>query len=221
MRTSLVLDLTNKEEGIMSQEGISVEKAKQLSSDEKEKLLRKIEQDARDAEVNYWGCGRVVLSALQQNLNLGGREVVKAASPCSGGIGRMREACGALVGGVMAIGLAYAKGEFEAGKVALEQAEEVESLVRASKFGERFRQEFGHLRCLEVQQAVRGADYVGYHRYNTIEAFTDHAKCGDVTGRAARMAAEIILEPTELYTTEISGFLDDLSQVRKQQKSLE
>ena len=84
---------------------VSVPEAKNLSNGEKEELLRIIEQEAQDNEVEYWGCSQAVLKALQQHFDLGNDEVFKAASPFAGGIGRLREACGALTGGVMAIGL--------------------------------------------------------------------------------------------------------------------
>ena len=202
----------------MSEERISVQKAKEMSGEGKEQLIKRIEQDAHDNEVVYWGCSRAVVDALQRHFNLGNGEVFKAASPLAGGIGGIREACGALIGGGMAIGLAYAPAKFEKGKVGSEQTEFVEAMVRTGKFCERFKEKFGSIRCSDIRAAVRGADYKEYEHMNTIEAFEDHDKCGDVTGPAAQLAAEIILQPTELFADEINARLEDLSQVRKQQK---
>ena len=202
----------------MSKGHILVQQAKEMSEGGKEQLLKKIEQDAHDNEVMYWGCGRAVIDALLRHLNLGTSEVFKAASPLAGGVGRMGEACGALAAGVMAIGLAYAPVKFDAAKVCREDPEYTEAAVRAHKFCEKFKEKFGCLRCSDVKAAVRGVHYKEYTRRNTIEAFEDHAKCGDVTGPAARLAAEIILQPTELFTAEINAELEDLRQVRKQQK---
>ncbi len=202
----------------MSKGCILVQQAKEMSGEEKEQLIKKIEQDAHDNEVMYWGCGRAVIDALQRHLNLGDSEVFKAASPLAGGVGRMGEACGALIAGVMAIGLAYAPAKFAAGKVCREDPEYTEATVRAHSFCEGFKEKFGCLRCSDVKAAVRGVHYKEYTRRDTIEAFEDHAKCGDVTGLAARLAAEIILQPTELFRAEIDAALEDLSQVRKQRK---
>ena len=105
----------------MPSEGVSVQKAKEMSQEERERLLRKIEQHAHDYEVVYWGCSQAVLYTLQRHLQLDDGGAFRAASPFAGGVARMREVCGALVGGVMAIGLAYGRTKFEAGKVALEQ----------------------------------------------------------------------------------------------------
>lgn len=157
-----------------------------------------------------------MLSALLRNLNLGDSDLLKVASGFPGGIGRMREACGALIGGAIAIGLAYSKGELKTGMVALEQPEEVETIIRTKRLAERFKEKFaGQLRCTEVQQVVRGADFKGYTRFTTADAFEDHAKCGDVVGPAARMAAEVILEPFEPFADEINAILGDLKEARE------
>ena len=118
----------------------------------------------------------------------------------------------------MAIGLAYGRGKYETGKVAMEQPDFNEALVRANKFGERFKEKFGSLRCGDIKLSIRGVDHDEHSRITTIEGFEDHKKCGDVTGPAARLAAEIILQPTELFADEINSFSEDLREVRKQQQ---
>ncbi|MFX0197489.1 MAG: C-GCAxxG-C-C family protein [Candidatus Hodarchaeota archaeon] len=198
---------------------ISVEKARELSKDEKERLIKVIEQEAHDNEVLFWGCSQAVLGALQRHFNLGNSETFKAATAFAGGVGRSREACGALLGGVMAIGLVYGRAKFEDGKVCMEQPEFLEALVRASRLCDRFKEKFGSLRCGDIRISIRGDDYREYTRYNTLENFKDHDKCGDVTGPAARLAAEIILQPTEVFADEITAHLEDLNQVRQEQRN--
>lgn len=197
---------------------MTVKEAKALSSNEREQFIQTIEQATHDTEVQYWGCSQAVIGQLQKYLRLGNSEVFKAASGFAGGIGRSREACGALIGGVMAISLVYGRETLEPGKTALEQPDFVEAIVRANRFCERFRAHFGCMRCTDVQAAVSGPDSKSYDRFNTIEAFEAHAKCGRVTGPAARLAAEVILEPTEMFAEEVSAFLNDLRQVREEQK---
>jgi len=202
----------------MPKESMSVQKARELSQEEKEQLFRTIEQYAYDAEVIYWGCSQAVLDALQRHLNLGNGETFKAASAFAGGVARTREVCGALLGGIMVIGLAYGRTKFEAGKVGLEQSDYLEAQVRASRLCERFKEKFTSLRCDDVRRLVREPDFKEYTRYNTLESFEDHSKCGNVTGPAARLAAEIILLPKEVFATEINAQLEDLAQLRKLQK---
>ncbi len=202
----------------MSKECISLQNAKEMSKEEKEKLIRTIEQHAHDNEVTYWGCSQAVLDALQRHLNLGNGETFKAASALVGGVAGMREVCGALIGGVMAIGLAYGRAKFEAGKVGREQPDYVEAQVRATRLCDRFRERFGSPICRFVRYSVREPGFKEHTNYDTIEQFEDHAKCGDVTGPTARLAAEIILQPTESFVAEINAKLEEIAQVRKLQK---
>ena len=202
----------------MFEKGISIQKAKELSNEEKKLLLDEIEQNARFREITYWGCSRAVFGALQQYLKVGDSEVFKAASPFAGGIARMREACGALIGGVMAIGTAFADADVEAGKVAMEQPKWVEAMVRSNKFCERFQEEFGCITCPDVQAVVTPPGSEIFDRFNTLKAFEGHDKCNNVTGPTARLAAEIILQPIELFSKEINAFLDDLKQARQEQR---
>ena len=199
----------------MSKEPISIQEARKVSEEAKEELIRKIAQDARSNEVEYFGCCQVVLDALQRNLNIGNGGAFKAASALLGGVAMTREVCGALVGGVMAIGLVYGRASLETGKVGPENREFLEARVRGSRLCDRFKEKFGSLRCADVMVSVGRKDFP---RFNTVEAFEDHAKCENVTGPAARFAVEMILQPTELFADEINALLDDMRQIRKQQK---
>ena len=86
---------------------------KSMKEGEKEKLFGEIEKTAHDYEVKYGGCAQCVLIALQEHLKLGNGEAFKAASAFAGGFANCGETCGALSGGMMAIGLAYGREHFE------------------------------------------------------------------------------------------------------------
>ena len=47
----------------------------------------------------------------------------------------------------------------------------------------------------------------------------DHAKCGSVAAAAARLAAEVILQPTELFANEINAPLMKLGRVGRLQRA--
>ncbi|MFC1982874.1 C-GCAxxG-C-C family protein [Chloroflexota bacterium] len=199
----------------MTEERIPLQKAREMSKEEREQLIKTIEESARDNEIKYYGCSQAVLGALQQYLDIGCDETFKAATAFAGGVGRMREACGALCGGVMAISVAYGRARFEDGKVGREQPDYQEAQARANKLGNQFQETFGSCRCDDIRVSIRGADYKDYTGINTLEAYEDHKKCGDVTGPAARLAAEILLEPTELFAAEIKAALEGMAQIRK------
>lgn len=203
----------------MSKERMSFQKIQEMGKDEKEEVLRNIEGEARDNEILYWGCSQAVLGALQRHLHLGNGGTFRAASALVGGIVNRQEVCGAFLGGIMAIGLAYGRTHFESGKISREQPEFVEALARARRLYETFREKFSHLRCSDVRATVRGPDSKEYTRFDTMEAIEDHAKCGDVTGPAARLAAEVILQPTALFAPEIKAVLEETAQARKRHKT--
>ncbi len=52
------------------------------------------------------GCSQAVLGALQETLGLGDGSSFKAATVLSGGVARRGETCGALLGALMALGIA-------------------------------------------------------------------------------------------------------------------
>ena len=115
----------------------------------------------------------------------------------------------------MAIGLAYGRATFEPGKISREQPAFVEALLRSHGLCGVLKEPFGYLRCSDIRATVRGPDYKEYIPFAAIEAIEDHAKCGDVTGPAARMAAEIILRPKDSFAPEVKGLLQEVARVRK------
>ena len=139
----------------MSKLFVTVQEAKEMSKEEQEELLDAIEKDAHDNEVTYWGCSQAVLASLQQHLKIGSVESFKAMSPFAGGVARTHEMCGALLAGVMAIGLVYGRSKFEPGKVAMEQFDMMEAEVRGNKLCQRFKEKFGSFECPDVYAFVR------------------------------------------------------------------
>jgi len=199
----------------MPEKRVSLDEIRDMNQEDKEQLLKIVEQEACNNEIKYWGCSQAVLDTLQRHLKLGDGDTFKAATAFAGGIAGNHEACGALIGCVMAIGLASGRVKYETDKIGLEQADLVECSARARKFCNRFRESLGGLRCSEVRAAM-GFDPEARAVKLTPETFKEHEKCGDVTGTAARLAAEIILEPVELYTPAIKATLDMMAQFRKQ-----
>lgn len=201
----------------MFEKPILLNVVRKMNQSQKALLFDKIEKEARDNEILYWGCSQAVLGALQRYIELGNCEAFKAASALAGGVGKAREVCGALLGGVLAIGLAYGRDKFENGKNAQEQPAYLEAMLRSARLCERFKETFGNLRCSDVKVFVRGDDYKNYTRFNTLESLQDHDKCADVTGPAARLAVEVMLDSTKLYIPEIQSQMADIRRVRSLQ----
>jgi C_GCAxxG_C_C family probable redox protein len=144
-------------------------------------------------ERTYHGCSQCVLAALQESLGLGGQESFKAATALAGGIARTGTACGALVGGIMGIGLAF-------GRDVLEDSATSQGYTRAMELGgelcRRFEKEFGSTQCHEIQRSLFGRSF-DLRDPEEREAFRQaggYEKCPYVAGKAAEIAAAVILE---------------------------
>jgi hypothetical protein len=50
----------------------------------------------------------------------------------------------------------------------------------------------------------------------TPESFHAHDKCGEVAGVAARLAAEVMLEPPEMYADAVKASLEMMAGLRRE-----
>ena len=173
----------------------------QMSIEEKESTILSIEKSACEYERLYGGCARSTLRALQEHLGIGNNDTFRAATPFSGGTGRSGEVCGALVGAIMAIGLIYADDEFEEGKpesrpLCVKSSHYEKTMERTIKLCDQFRQEFGGLKCPDVMNKLFGKiwDLRDPEMRAQCSQPSIHDRCGEVTGKAARLAATLILK---------------------------
>ena len=162
-------------------------------------LLDRVEQDAATCEKEMHACARCALLAIARNLKLAEDECIDAALrtsiPLSGGIAGTRNQCGALVGGIMAIGLAMVKGNPREAAV-----EERKASMKVSKqFYRWFEKEIGQVRCYDIRDAGLGRsfDTSDPEEMKKFVAAGGYELCGGVVGKASRKAAEMILEAQE------------------------
>jgi len=158
-----------------------------MSADSTGELLNRIEETAYSYERDYHGCSQCVLLALQEHLKIGNEATFRAASPLAAGVALMGDSCGALLGGMMALGLAFGREKVEDfGALAA-------SALKARALYERFRQEFGSCICREVMAAQLGRFYDLATEYEEFQKAGGYEHCPKVVGKTARMAAEVIL----------------------------
>lgn len=172
---------------------------------EEEKLIRRIRTEAQENQIKYRCCTQTTLYALQRHLDIGNKETFKAASAVSGGIlGKGVNICGALVGGLLAIGLEFGRVDF------LEPGTPRESgpsnFLRMRELGtelyEQFKEEFGSHICIDIQRR-----HFGWQLYPINHDDPYHEKLHQsgemydmlstyaykVVAKVAEMAARIIL----------------------------
>jgi len=150
----------------------------------------------------YSGCSQSVLLALQEAFNIGDMESFKAATVLSGGVARKGETCGALIGGLLALGLVIGREDMTDTQTYRDAMAPSDEIIK--EFQKRLQETFGfdepldNTICREIQRRIYGegfdlTDPVSY------KAFLDAGGHGDegcplVCGVAAEVTAEKILE---------------------------
>ena len=141
-----------------------------------------------------------MLASLQEKLGIGNEASFMAGSSLAGGVARYGETCGALTGALMALGTVAGRKrieDYDAYQACMELAYEVRA-----KFLERV----GHTLCGEIHKILLGRTYRLYDEQDRERFHEDggHERtgCPGVCGKAARIAAEIILSEGEKANTE-------------------
>ena len=113
--------------------------------------------------MKYSGCAQAVLAALQEEFGIGDAEAFRAASALSGGGVYQGGTCGALIGALMALGLAVGREEMAdtpTYRAAMQHGVEV-----CRRFREELQRQFGFSQtpasslCPEIQRNVFGRAY--------------------------------------------------------------
>jgi len=89
-------------------------------------------------------CAQAVLWALAERAGLDPETALKIATGLGAGLGRRQETCGALTGGILALGLLHGAGEGADRAVVEATYDRVRALI------ERFEREHGASRCREL-----------------------------------------------------------------------
>jgi C_GCAxxG_C_C family probable redox protein len=161
----------------------------------KRKIIDEVGQKAKEAEVVYSSCARSVLYGLKQHFDFLPDEMIRAASSLSAGCGSSGGSCGAYSGGLLAIGFQFNPSMGDLSQEGLKKRDIARK--KRTAFREAFLAEFGTTMCPEIQEKVFGRRFKLWEEKEWQE-FLNHPehgeKCGDVVGKAARMAAKIMLE---------------------------
>lgn len=160
----------------------------------KEKRLDKIEKDANKYEKEYHGCGRCVVRSIIENLDIGSYSLVKAAGPLAGGIAMRGQTCGALLGGLLLLGL-----ETSSDKMIEIKPDDKSTLISlASGFNlcRKVEKEMGSTICNDIQEARLGRSFniADPEEYKKFKEAGGYEECPKVVGEIAKMTAEMILE---------------------------
>ena len=169
-----------------------------LPEAEKEKMLNRISKKAGDYEEVSISCSQGTLCALQEEFKLGGGEDVIKAATFMPGLASRKETCGAVIGGLMALGLVFGRDRVNNPDPNTPEAMEkvLKSREKAWRFCEQFKKEFGSTMCGDIRPSIMGRDYDTIDPKERQQFLADGGakKCRVPPEKAARIAAIIILE---------------------------
>lgn len=174
----------------MTEETVKTDK---LSKADKEALIQKCYDLSFKYDAERGCCSQCVLSALMETLDIGDPAIVQAADGMAGGTALTTNGtCGALTGGLMALGTVvgrpyedFCKGERKR-----------RVFIFTKKLYDKFEKEYGSTICKEIHQNIFGrtfdlTDKDDYVVFDGMGAHTD--KCTGISGNVAKWTAEIIL----------------------------
>lgn len=127
---------------------------------------------------------------MLEEFGLASFEIVKALSPFPG-LGGTGRTCGAVSGGLIALGLYFGSDDL------LNSEGNRAAMTAARTFLPRFEETFGSLQCADIQTLILGRYFDSSQGKETMEAFArakGFEKCTVVAGLGARLAAEIIID---------------------------
>lgn len=155
----------------------------------KEEAAQRAAEIARELELDYGCCPQCVLSAVKDTVGFVTNETIKASHGLSGGGGLTGLGmCGALTGGLLALGVKRGRDadKFHKGKY-------IGNFKAGEKLVSRFKNEFGGLTCQELQHKFTGRTYDMWNA-DEYQAF-DKARgeeCANTTEKVTRWVVEMM-----------------------------
>jgi C_GCAxxG_C_C family probable redox protein len=176
----------------LCEEGISREPLPQLDPTRRQELLDRVQRRAEEYCYLMRNCARGTAAALFEEFGLGNLETIKALAAFPG-IGMTGGTCGAVSGGLLALGLFFSNED-------LTNYLDPAPHLAAREFTHRFEGALGSLVCADIQKSIFGKYFDPLASFENLQAFNEanaREKCPLAPGIGARIAAEIILAEAE------------------------
>ena len=155
-------------------------------------LAKVAEEMAYNFEKTYHGCSQAVMRAVLHTLGMQEEGLFAAAFPLAGGLGLKQGTCGAVVGGIMCLGLAskkYGRPWNEFNKWSLDEV--VNALNAVGAFYDRCKEELsGIVECREISgmEIRTQGDVIKYSETPNFET------CCKNCGKIARLVVTTLLD---------------------------
>ncbi len=146
--------------------------------------MSKKSEKAKELFKRGYNCSQAVAAAFAEDLGVDEETLIKLSSSFGGGMGRLREVCGAVSGMFMVAGIKYGYSSPDA------KEEKMEHYARIQKLAEAFKKENGSIICRELLGLeVKTESPVPEQR---TEKYYKTRPCEDLVGDAAAIMEEYI-----------------------------
>lgn len=146
-------------------------------------------EKAKELFKQGYNCSQAVIGAFCEELGLDFKTAMKLSSSFGGGMGRMREVCGAVTGIFMAAGLAFGPESNSDPTAKGEQYKKIQELAK------RFRDKNGSIICRELLEGIETS--VSPDPSPRTETYYKKRPCVELVGEAARIFEIYLQEITE------------------------
>ena len=148
--------------------------------------MERHDEAARKLFLEGCSCAQAVLAAFAPEVGLSQEQALRLASSFGGGMGGLRETCGAVSGMLLAVGLLYGYDDVE--NLALKRAH----YARVRLLAERFREENGSILCRELLAGAGQA--AGEEPSARTAAYYKKRPCAELVACAARLLEDHMAE---------------------------
>lgn len=141
-------------------------------------------ETAKQNFIDGYNCAQAVLCAFEDVTGLEKETAAKLASSFGGGIGRMREVCGAVSGACMVLGLVKGYADPKAGM------EKTDHYALIQEFARRYKEENGSIICRELLAGVPVTS--GVTPEARTETYYKKRPCAELVACAAGIVDELL-----------------------------
>lgn len=162
--------------------------------DNKLTILDRVQRRGEQYEYLSHNCAKGSALAVMEEFGLGNMEILKALSPFPG-FGMTGWICGAVTGGLIALGLYFGSNDL------LDYEGTGRTMTGARAFIPRFENELGSILCPKIQEDIIFGRYMdprgSRENFEAFKQAKGYEKCALPPGVGARIAAQIIIESME------------------------
>lgn len=160
-----------------------------LAGLEIEQILDRIEEAAYKYAIEFGGSARCLLKALQDHLDLGPHICLKGLTPFTCGIATGEGTCGAVLGGMFAVGLLFGNEDLN------DHQAFKDSTLAGFKLVAEVQKEIGTTKCTEIQQERLGESFnlADPEQFRAFVKKGGQRECAVLVAKVARITADFIM----------------------------